>query len=189
MRSCATRARGDSGRSRGSRTCSSRRAGYGNYQQWITASKLEQQMSLEDYSVSNRGLRAAWSARRSRCGAAARRSRHAGVDLVLLQSSPQLRGDGAVCRAGNETCCPGIETAVQADAPRAKGKRPDQLRGGAGGLRRGCLHLMLQPTQCAARYRLASLRSLLFHVVFSRGWSRFVIETSLHRNAPQCVCG
>ncbi len=31
--------------------------GYENYQQWITGSKLEQKVSLEDYSVSNRGLR------------------------------------------------------------------------------------------------------------------------------------
>ena len=32
-------------------------AGYGNYQQWLAGTKLEQQVSLEDYSVSNRGLR------------------------------------------------------------------------------------------------------------------------------------
>ena len=30
--------------------------GYANYQQWITGSNLEQKISLEDYSVSNRGL-------------------------------------------------------------------------------------------------------------------------------------
>jgi hypothetical protein len=28
-----------------------------NYQQWLAGMKLEQQVSLEDYSVSNRGLR------------------------------------------------------------------------------------------------------------------------------------
>jgi len=32
-------------------------AGYGNYQQWLAGTKLEQKVSLEDYSVSNRGLR------------------------------------------------------------------------------------------------------------------------------------
>ena len=32
-------------------------AGYGNYQQWIANTQLEQRVSLEDYSVSNRGLR------------------------------------------------------------------------------------------------------------------------------------
>ena len=33
-------------------------AGYGNYNQWLAGTQLERQMSLEDYSVSNRGLRA-----------------------------------------------------------------------------------------------------------------------------------
>jgi len=32
--------------------------GYGNYRDWIAHTRLEQQVSLEDYSVSNRGLRA-----------------------------------------------------------------------------------------------------------------------------------
>src|SRR5688500_20101192 len=32
-------------------------AGYQNYQQWISNTQLEQRVSLEDYSVSNRGLR------------------------------------------------------------------------------------------------------------------------------------
>ena len=32
--------------------------GYGNYRDWIANTKLEQQISLEDYSVSHRGLRA-----------------------------------------------------------------------------------------------------------------------------------
>ena len=32
-------------------------AGYGNYQQWIANTQLEQRLSLEEYSVSNRGLR------------------------------------------------------------------------------------------------------------------------------------
>ena len=32
-------------------------AGYANYQQWIAGTQLEQRVSLEDYSVSNRGLR------------------------------------------------------------------------------------------------------------------------------------
>src|SRR6266567_3866984 len=33
-------------------------AGYANYQDWLANTQLEQQVSLEDYSVSNRGLRA-----------------------------------------------------------------------------------------------------------------------------------
>ncbi len=32
--------------------------GYGNYQELVRNSRLEQQLSLEDYWVSNRGLRA-----------------------------------------------------------------------------------------------------------------------------------
>src|SRR6266446_6377332 len=31
--------------------------GYENYQQWLAGTQLEQRVSLEDYSVSNRGLR------------------------------------------------------------------------------------------------------------------------------------
>ncbi len=63
--------------------------GYENYQQWITGSKLEQKISLEDYSVSNRGLRSGFvgtpEAVRERLAEFAA----VGVDLVLLQSSPQ----------------------------------------------------------------------------------------------------
>jgi FMNH2-dependent dimethyl sulfone monooxygenase len=33
-------------------------AGYANYQDWLSNTQLEQRVSLEDYSVSNRGLRA-----------------------------------------------------------------------------------------------------------------------------------
>src|SRR6266436_1196888 len=32
-------------------------AGYANYQEWLAGTQLEQRVSLEDYSVSNRGLR------------------------------------------------------------------------------------------------------------------------------------
>jgi len=32
-------------------------AGNANYQQWLAGTQLEQRVSLEDYSVSNRGLR------------------------------------------------------------------------------------------------------------------------------------
>src|SRR5207245_11380250 len=33
-------------------------AGYANYEQWLANTQLEQRVSLEDYSVSNRGLKA-----------------------------------------------------------------------------------------------------------------------------------
>ena len=63
--------------------------GYSNYQQFITGSNLETELSLRDYSVSNRGLRSGLIG-----SAATVRQRLAdfeatGCSLVLLQSSPQ----------------------------------------------------------------------------------------------------
>jgi FMNH2-dependent dimethyl sulfone monooxygenase len=64
--------------------------GYENYQQWISGSKLEQKVSLEDYSVSNRGLRSGLIGTPERVKARLEEFSAVGVDLVLLQSSPQL---------------------------------------------------------------------------------------------------
>jgi FMNH2-dependent dimethyl sulfone monooxygenase len=64
--------------------------GYANYQQWITGSKLDQKVSLEDYSVSNRGLRAGLVGTPEQVKSRLEEFQSAGVDLVLLQSSPQL---------------------------------------------------------------------------------------------------
>ncbi len=64
--------------------------GYANYQQWITGSNLEQKISLEDYSVSNRGLRSGLVGTPEQVSARIEEFTAAGVDLVLLQSSPQL---------------------------------------------------------------------------------------------------
>ena len=63
--------------------------GYENYQQWITGSKLEQKISLEDYSVSNRGLRSGFVGTPEAIGERLQAFAAVGVDLVLLQSSPQ----------------------------------------------------------------------------------------------------
>jgi FMNH2-dependent dimethyl sulfone monooxygenase len=63
--------------------------GYQNYQQWITGSKLEQKISLEDYSVSNRGLRSGLVGTPEQVKERIAAFRAAGVDLLLLQSSPQ----------------------------------------------------------------------------------------------------
>jgi len=65
--------------------------GYANYQQWITGSKLEQKISLEDYSVSNRGLRSGFVGTPEHVSARLEEFASVGVDLVLLQSSPQLQ--------------------------------------------------------------------------------------------------
>ncbi len=65
-------------------------AGYKNYQQWIAGSKLEQKISLEDYSVSNRGLRSGLVGTPDQVKEQIAAFEEAGVELLLLQSSPQL---------------------------------------------------------------------------------------------------
>src|SRR5579859_3999799 len=60
--------------------------GYQNYQQWVTGSKLEQKISLEDYSVSNRGLRSGLVGTPEQLKQRVAEFRDAGVDLLLLQS-------------------------------------------------------------------------------------------------------
>jgi FMNH2-dependent dimethyl sulfone monooxygenase len=64
-------------------------AGYANYQQWLAGTQLEQQVSLEDYSVSNRGLRSGLVGTAEQVAERVAAFEAAGVDLVLLQFSPQ----------------------------------------------------------------------------------------------------
>ena len=64
--------------------------GYANYRDWIANTQLEQQVTLEDYSVSNRGLRAGLVGTPEQVAARIRELQEAGVDLLLLQCSPQL---------------------------------------------------------------------------------------------------
>jgi dimethylsulfone monooxygenase len=64
--------------------------GYGNYRDWISNTKLEQQVSLQDYSVSNRGLRAGLTGTPEQVAERVAEFADAGVDLLLLQCSPQL---------------------------------------------------------------------------------------------------
>jgi FMNH2-dependent dimethyl sulfone monooxygenase len=64
--------------------------GYGNYQDWIANTKLEQRVSLQDYSVSNRGLRAGLVGTADQVAERVAEFAAAGVDLLLLQCSPQL---------------------------------------------------------------------------------------------------
>jgi FMNH2-dependent dimethyl sulfone monooxygenase len=63
--------------------------GYANYSQWLAGTRLEQTMSLEDYSVSNRGLRCGLVGTPERISAELSRFQDAGVNLMLLQFSPQ----------------------------------------------------------------------------------------------------
>jgi len=65
-------------------------AGYANYEQWLANTQLEQRVSLEDYSVSNRGLKAGLSGTPEQIAERIREFEQAGVDLLLLQFSPQL---------------------------------------------------------------------------------------------------
>jgi dimethylsulfone monooxygenase len=63
--------------------------GYQNYQDWIGNTKLEQQVSIQDYSVSNRGLRAGLVGSPDQVADRVGAFADAGVDLLLLQCSPQ----------------------------------------------------------------------------------------------------
>jgi FMNH2-dependent dimethyl sulfone monooxygenase len=65
-------------------------SGYKNYQQWLSGTQLEQQVSLEDYSVSNRGLRSGLVGTPKQVADQVGAFSEAGVDLLLLQCSPQL---------------------------------------------------------------------------------------------------
>jgi FMNH2-dependent dimethyl sulfone monooxygenase len=65
-------------------------AGYDNYQQWLAGTNLEQHVSLEDYSVSNRGLRSGLVGTPEQVAGRVAEFEAAGVDLLLLQCSPQL---------------------------------------------------------------------------------------------------
>jgi dimethylsulfone monooxygenase len=83
-------------------------AGYANYQQWLAGTQLEQRVSPEDYSVSNRGLRAGLVGTPEQVSEKVAAFEAVGVDLLLLQFSPQLeemqkfsesiirRGDGVI---------------------------------------------------------------------------------------------
>ncbi|MBO9204258.1 MULTISPECIES: LLM class flavin-dependent oxidoreductase [Niastella] len=64
--------------------------GYSNYQQWLAGTQLEQRVSLEDYSVSNRGLRSGLIGTPQQVQDRIGEFERAGVNLFLLQCSPQL---------------------------------------------------------------------------------------------------
>jgi FMNH2-dependent dimethyl sulfone monooxygenase len=64
--------------------------GYANYQEWISNTQLEQRVSLEDYSVSNRGLRSGLVGTPEQVAERVLAFETAGIDLLLLQFSPQF---------------------------------------------------------------------------------------------------
>lgn len=65
-------------------------AGYNNYQQWLSGTQLEQKPSLLDYSVSNRGLRSGLTGTPAQVQDKIGEFEKVGVNLFLLQCSPQL---------------------------------------------------------------------------------------------------
>jgi dimethylsulfone monooxygenase len=78
---------------------------YASYQDFVAGSQLESQVSLEEYSVSNRGLRAGLVGTPEQVSARIREYEAAGVDLMLLQFSPQREemarfGEQVIARYG-----------------------------------------------------------------------------------------
>lgn len=65
-------------------------AGYDNYQQWIAGTNLDRKVSLEDYSVTNRGLASGLVGTPAQVQERVAEFADAGADLLLLQCSPQL---------------------------------------------------------------------------------------------------
>jgi FMNH2-dependent dimethyl sulfone monooxygenase len=65
-------------------------AGYKNYQQWLSGTQLENNVSLEEYSVSNRGLRSGLTGTPAQVQDRIGAFEKVGVDFFLLQCSPQL---------------------------------------------------------------------------------------------------
>ncbi len=64
--------------------------GYANYRDWLANTQLEQRVTLEEYSVSNRGLRSGLVGTAEQVSERVAAFEKAGVDLLLLQFSPQI---------------------------------------------------------------------------------------------------
>lgn len=64
-------------------------SGFANYREWLSGTQLEQRMSIQEYSVSNRGLRSGLVGTPNQVQEQIGRFQEAGVDLLLLQFSPQ----------------------------------------------------------------------------------------------------
>src|SRR5262249_43038060 len=63
--------------------------GFENFGQWINGTQLEQRLRVEDYSVSNRGLRSGLVGTPAQIAERIAEFERAGVELLLLQFSPQ----------------------------------------------------------------------------------------------------
>jgi FMNH2-dependent dimethyl sulfone monooxygenase len=63
--------------------------GFDNFDQWLSGTQLEREMKLQEYSVSNRGLRPNLVGTAAQIRARIAEYEAAGLDLLLLQMSPQ----------------------------------------------------------------------------------------------------
>ena len=63
--------------------------GFSNFDQWLSGTELEREMKLQEYSVSNRGLRPNLVGTPAQVRERIAAYESAGVDLLLLQMSPQ----------------------------------------------------------------------------------------------------
>ncbi len=64
--------------------------GFANFDQWLSGTQLERELKIQEYSVSNRGLRADLVGTADQIRARIAAYEAAGLDLLLLQMSPQL---------------------------------------------------------------------------------------------------
>ena len=64
-------------------------AGYANFDQWLSGTQLERELKLKEYSVSNRGLRPNLVGTPEQVKQRIADYEGAGLDLLLLQMSPQ----------------------------------------------------------------------------------------------------
>jgi dimethylsulfone monooxygenase len=63
--------------------------GFANFDQWLTGTQLERELKRNEYSVSNRGLRPKLIGTPEYVGGRVAEFEAAGLDLLLLQFSPQ----------------------------------------------------------------------------------------------------
>ena len=63
--------------------------GFDNFDQWLSGTQLERELKLQEYSVSNRGLRPNLVGTPEQLRERIEEYEDAGLDLLLLQMSPQ----------------------------------------------------------------------------------------------------
>ena len=64
--------------------------GFANFDQWLSGTQLERELKIQEYSVTNRGLRPRLVGTPAEVRARVAEYEAAGLDLLLLQMSPQM---------------------------------------------------------------------------------------------------